>query len=143
MAIKRASVRWKGGLEAGTGEIREVGSGALGPMNVSWPARTGDEGGTTSPEELIAAAHASCLSMALSHVLGEAGTPPEELAVSAAVTFVPGTGITSSELEVTGRVPGISEKDFVAAAETAKDNCPVSQALHDDVEIDVTARLAA
>ena len=143
MAIKRASVRWKGGLEDGIGTIQEVGSGALGPMNVSWPARTGDEGGTTSPEELIAAAHASCLSMALSNVLGKAGTPPEELAVSAAVTFVPGTGITSSALEVTGRVPGISEKEFVKAAETAKDNCPVSQALHDDVEIELSARLAA
>jgi osmotically inducible protein OsmC len=143
MAIKCASVRWKGGLEDGTGTIQEVGSGALGPLNVSWPARTGDEDGTTSPEELIAAAHASCLSMALSNVLGKAGTPPEELSVSAAVTFVPGTGITSSALEVTGRVPGISEKDFVKAAEAAKDNCPVSQALHDDVEIDLTARLAA
>jgi lipoyl-dependent peroxiredoxin len=143
MAIKRASVTWKGGLEDGTGMIQEVGSGAFGPMSVSWPARTGDESGMTSPEELIAAAHASCLSMALSNVLGKAGTPPEELAVSAAVTFVPGTGITSSALEVTGRVPGISEEDFVEAAETAKDNCPVSMALDDDVEIDVTARLAA
>jgi osmotically inducible protein OsmC len=143
MAIKRASVTWKGGLEDGTGTIREVGSGAVGPLNVSWPARTGDESGTTSPEESIAAAHASCLSMALSNVLGKAGTPPEELSVSAAVTFVPGTGITSSALEVTGRVPGISQKDFAEAAETAKDNCPVSKALHDDVEIDLTARLAA
>jgi osmotically inducible protein OsmC len=143
MAIKRASVTWMGGLEDGSGMIQEVGSGAFGPMNVSWPARTGDESGMTSPEELIAAAHASCLSMALSNVLGKAGTPPEELAVSAAVTFVPGTGITSSALEVTGRVPGISEEDFVEAAETAKDNCPVSMALDDDVEIDLTARLAA
>jgi osmotically inducible protein OsmC len=143
MAIKQAEVTWKGGLEDGTGTIENVGSGAIGPINVSWPARTGDESAMTSPEELIAAAHASCLSMALSNVLGKAGTPPEELAVSAVVTFVPGTGITSSALEVTGRVPGISEEDFVEAAETAKGNCPVSKALHEDVEIDVTAELAA
>jgi osmotically inducible protein OsmC len=143
MATKRASVTWMGGLEDGTGQIREVGSGAVGSLGVSWAARTGDEQGTTSPEELIAAAHASCMSMALSNVLGKAGTPPVELSVSAAVTFVPGTGITSSELEVTGRVPGISEKQFVKAAETAKDNCPVSKALSDDVEVGVTARLAA
>lgn len=143
MAIKHAEVTWKGGLEDGTGTIVNVGSGAIGPMNVSWPARTGDESGMTSPEELIAAAHASCFSMALSNLLGKAGSPPEELQVSASVTFVPGTGITSSALDVTGHVPGISEDDFAKAAEDAKDNCPVSKALGGNVEIDVSARLAA
>jgi lipoyl-dependent peroxiredoxin len=143
MAIKHAEVTWKGGLEDGTGTIESIGSGATGAMNVSWPARTGDESGMTSPEELIAAAHASCFSMALSNVLDKAGAPPEELSVSASVTFVPGTGITSSMLEVTGRAPGISEADFAKAAEEAKDNCPVSKALAGNVEIDVSARLAA
>lgn len=142
MATKHAEVTWKGALEDGAGTIDRVGSDAFAPLNVSWPARTGDEGGMTSPEELIAAAHASCFSMALSHVLDEAGKPPAELTVSADVTFVPGTGITASALEVTGSVPGISEAEFLKAAEDAKDNCPVSKALTGNVEISVTARLA-
>ena len=99
MATKRARVSWKGDLETGAGTIEQVGSGAFGPLAVSWPARTGDESGMTSPEELIAAAHAACFSMAFSARLGKAGTPPDRLEVSATVTFVPGTGITTSELE--------------------------------------------
>ena len=120
-----------------------MGSGAFGPLAVSWPARTGDESGMTSPEELIAAAHASCFSMAFSARLGKAGTAPDRLEVSATVTFVPGTGITTSELDVTGVVPGISEEDFQAMAEDAKENCPVSGALKGNVQIGVTARLAS
>lgn len=143
MATKHAEVTWKGALEDGAGTIERVGSDAFSPLNVSWPARAGDEAGMTSPEELLAAAHASCFSMALSNVLNRAGTPPEELKVSADVTFVPGTGITSSALDVTGNVPGISEGDFAKAAEDAKDNCPVSKALTGNVEIGVTARLAS
>ena len=107
MATKQARVSWKGDLESGDGTIEQVGSGAFGPLAVSWPARTGDESGMTSPEELIAAAHASCFSMAISARLGKAGMPPERLEVSATVTFVPGTGITTSELDVTGVVPGV------------------------------------
>ena len=104
MVDKHARVTWKGDLETGSGAIENVGSGSIGPMDVSWPARTGDEDGMTSPEELIAAAHASCFSMALSHVLNQAGTPPDKLDVSVDVTFVPGKGITTSAIEVTGVV---------------------------------------
>src|ERR687890_2242550 len=100
-AERRASVTWKGDLTSGSGTIDEVGSGAFGPLDVSWAARTEDEsGGKTSPEELIAAAHAACFSMALSNVLAKAGSPPERLETSATVTFVPGTGITTSALRV-------------------------------------------
>jgi lipoyl-dependent peroxiredoxin len=143
MADKRARVSWKGDLETGTGTIEQVGSGAFGALPVSWAARTGDEGGMTSPEELIAAAHASCFSMAFSARLANAGTPPDRLEVSATVTFVPGEGITTSALEVTGVVPGITEESFLSLAEDAKENCPVSAALKDNVELRVTAKLAA
>jgi lipoyl-dependent peroxiredoxin len=143
MATKQARVSWKGDLENGTGSIEQVGSGAIGPLAVSWAARTGDEGGMTSPEELIAAAHASCFSMAFSAGLAKAGTPPDRLEVSASVTFVPGTGITTSAIDVTGVVPGISEEDFVTIADHAKENCPVSSALKGNVEMSVTARLAS
>ena len=143
MADKHARVSWKGDLENGSGTIEQVGSGAFGPLAVSWPARTGDEGGMTSPEELIAAAHASCFSMALSSGLSKADTPPDRLEVSATVTFAPGTGITTSALEVSGVVPGISAEAFEVAAEVAKDNCPVSGALKGNVQISVTARLTS
>ena len=143
MATKQARVSWKGDLENGTGTIEQVGSVAIEPLAVSWAARTGDEGGMTSPEELIAAAHASCFSMAFSARLAKAGTPADRLEVSARVTFVPGTGITTSELDVTGAVPGISEEDFVTFAEDAKENCPVSGALKGNVEMSVSARLAS
>jgi len=141
VVTKHAKVSWKGDLENGSGSIGEVGSGSIGPLDVSWPARTGDEKGMTSPEELIAAAHAACFSMALSHVLNQAGTPPDRLDVKADVTFVPGTGITSSELDVSGVVPGITPQAFAEAAEDAKDNCPVSGALKGNVELTVEARL--
>ena len=143
MVDKHAKVTWKGDLESGSGAIENVGSGAIGPLDVSWPARTGDERGMTSPEELIAAAHASCFSMALSHVLNQAGTPPDQLDVSVDVTFVPGEGITASTIEVTGVVPGVTQEAFAKAAEDAKDNCPVSSALKGNVELKVQARLAA
>jgi lipoyl-dependent peroxiredoxin len=143
MVTKHAHTTWKGDLESGSGSIQDVGSGSIGPMDVSWPARTGDESGMTSPEELIAAAHASCFSMALSHGLNQAGTPPDQLDVSVDVTFVPGEGITASEIEVTGLVPGVSQEAFAKAAEDAKDNCPVSSAFKGNVEMTVEARLAA
>jgi osmotically inducible protein OsmC len=143
MAVeKHAQVEWRGDLESGQGTIERVGSGAIGPLPVSWAARTGDEASRTSPEELIAAAHASCFSMALSGALAKEGTPPERLAVSATVTFVPGTGITTSAIDVEGVVPGIDEATFQKAAEGAKEGCPVSKALHGNVELSVTARLA-
>jgi osmotically inducible protein OsmC len=144
MAAERsASVTWSGDLMGGSGSIDEVGSGAFGPLDVSWAARSEEaSGGKTSPEELIAAAHASCFSMALAHGLAQAGSPPERLETSAAVTFVPGTGITRIALSVRGTVPGIDADAFGAAAETAKANCPVSKALAGVPEIVLDASLA-
>ncbi len=141
-AERRAEVTWNGDLFNGSGTIDRVGSGAFGPLDVTWVSRTEDSGGKTSPEELIAAAHAACFSMAFSNVLAKAGTPPEQLKTSATVTFVPGTGITQSVLEVEGSVPGLDEEGFRAAAEDAKENCPVSQALKNNVELTIKARLA-
>ncbi|MFD8786694.1 OsmC family peroxiredoxin [Kitasatospora sp. NPDC059599] len=129
MATTRtASTVWKGSLIEGAGEVALVSSGA-GSYPVSWPARAVQPNGITSPEELIAAAHASCYCMALSHGLTEAGTAPESLEAQAEATFEPGVGITGIVLTVRGSVPGLSAEDFAAAAEEAKQNCPVSQAL--------------
>lgn len=141
MADRHAHVTWQGDLFKGAGSIDEVGSTAFGPLPVSWPSRVETPDGRTSPEELIAAAHASCYCMQLSHVLAEAGTPPTELRASATVTFVPGTGITKSALTVTGVVPGIDAAAFTAAAAAAKENCPVSAALRGNVELTVDAKL--
>jgi lipoyl-dependent peroxiredoxin len=140
---RRAEVTWQGDLMGGSGVIERVGSGALGPLDVTWASRAEEPAGRTSPEELIAAAHAACFSMALAHGLAQAGNPPEELSTSATVTFVPGTGITRSVLDVTGRVPGIDDQTFRAAAEQAKDGCPVSQALKGNVELELKAQLAS
>lgn len=142
-AERRASVTWSGDLMNGSGTIDEVGSGAFGQLAVSWPARTEEaSGGKTSPEELIAAAHASCFSMALSHALAQAGTPPERLKTAATVTFVPGTGITRIALAVRGTVPGMDAATFREAAEGAKAGCPVSKALAGVPEIVLEAELA-
>ncbi len=145
MATERsAKVTWQGSLMEGSGEIQEVPSGAFGPLQISWPARAEDEhGGKTSPEELIAAAHAACFAMALAHGLAEAGHPPERLQTSATVTFVPGTGITRSALTVVGTVPGIDEAAFLEAAGQAEEGCPVSGALKGNVELTLDARLAS
>lgn len=141
-AVRTASVTWSGDLLSGSGTVDEVGSGAFGPLEVSWPARSEEaSGGRTSPEELLAAAHASCFSMALASGLAKAGTPPERLQTSAAVTFVPGTGITRIELSVRGTVPGLDADGFRAAAETAKATCPVSKALAGVPEIVLDASL--
>ena len=142
MADRTAHVTWRGSLIDGAGTITSVGSGAFGPLDVTWESRTEDSGGRTSPEELIAAAHASCFSMALSHALAEAGTPPERLDVDATVTFVPGTGITKSALVVKAAVPGIDEPAFLHAAQAAKENCPVSMALASVPEISLEASLS-
>ncbi|HEY8104022.1 MAG TPA: OsmC family protein [Gaiellaceae bacterium] len=142
MADRRATVTWNGDLLGGSGTIDEVGSGAFGPLDVSWAARSEDaSGGKTSPEELIAAAHAACFSMALSGALAKAGNPPERLQTSATVTFVPGTGITKSALTVRGTVPGLDADGFREAAEGAKQNCPVSKALAGVPEITLDAQL--
>jgi osmotically inducible protein OsmC len=141
MAERTAAVTWNGSLLEGSGSIDSVGSGAFGPLEVTWASRSEDEsGGRTSPEELIAAAHAACFSMALSHGLAQAGTPPDELKTTATVTFVPGTGITRIVLKVLGDVPGLDDAAFRAAAETARDNCPVSAALAGVPEIVLDTR---
>jgi lipoyl-dependent peroxiredoxin len=141
-ADRTASVTWSGSLLEGSGTIDSVGSGAFGPLDVTWASRAEGSDELTSPEELIAAAHAACFSMALSHGLAQAGTPPDRLETSATVTFVPGTGITKSALTVRGTVPGVDESAFLAAAEAARDGCPVSQALAGVPEITVEASLA-
>lgn len=112
----------------GTGEVTFASSG-LGTHPVSWPARSAEPNGVTSPEELIAAAHATCFAMALSHGLSQAGTPPTQLRTQAEVDFLPGTGITEIRLNVSGEVPGLDADGFRAAAEAAKAGCPVSRAL--------------
>jgi osmotically inducible protein OsmC len=142
MATDRtAEVTWHGDLMSGSGRIDSVTSGAFGGLDVDWVARSEDAQSKTSPEELIAAAHAACFSMALSHGLGQAGHPADELKTSATVTFQPGEGITRISLQVTGKVPGTSDDDFRQAAEAAKDNCPVSKALAGVPEITLDARL--
>jgi lipoyl-dependent peroxiredoxin len=140
MAERSASVTWQGDLMSGHGEIDEVPSGAFGPLQVTWSARAEDSNGKTSPEELLAAAHATCFAMALSHGLAQSGHAPERLQTSSTVTFVPGTGVTRSALTAVGSVPGIDEEQFQAAAEDAKENCPVSKALG-GVEKTLEARL--
>jgi osmotically inducible protein OsmC len=126
---RRAEVTWRGSLMEGSGQIDSSTSGKLDGFAIDWRARSEEAGGKTSPEDLIAAAHASCFAMALSHGLAQAGTPADELHTSATVTFVPGTGITKIALTVGGSVPGLDDDGFRAAAETAKENCPVSKAL--------------
>ena len=141
MATTRsATTVWHGSLFEGSGHVELVSSG-LGGFDVSWPSRAEEANGKTSPEELIAAAHSSCFSMALSNGLNKAGSPPETLDTTADVTFQPGEGITGIHLTVTGTVPGMSSEDFVAAAEAAKAGCPVSQALT-GTTITLTATLA-
>ena len=146
MAEQRtAHVTWQGDLAQGAGTITKTTSGRIHDEPVSWPARSGPHAGKTSPEELIAAAHASCFAMAFSGGLGRAGTPPSSLEVSATVTFDKvgdGWKITASALTVTGSVPGIDAAAFQKAAEAAKDGCPVSSALKGNVALSVDARLS-
>lgn len=142
MATDRsARVTWTGSLMEGSGTIESVGSGAVGPLAVSWPSRAEEPSGRTSPEELIAAAWASCYSMALSHGLAGAGTPPERLDTSVTVTFQPGEGIVRAAITVVGTVPGADAAAFAAAAEGAKANCPVSKALAGIPDVTLDARL--
>jgi lipoyl-dependent peroxiredoxin len=141
---RRAEVRWRGSLTDGSGTIVSTTTGAIGEQPVSWAARSTDEtDGVTSPEELIAAAHAACFSMALSGALAKGGHAPDELRTSATVTFRPGEGITRISLTVEGRVPGLEDGSFRQAAQTAKENCPVSKALAGVPDITLEARLVA
>jgi osmotically inducible protein OsmC len=125
---RHATARWQGSLLEGAGEVT-LDSSRLGTYDITWASRAEDPDGRTSPEELIAAAHASCFSMALSHGLAGAGHAPERIETTASVTFQPGEGITGIHLRVLGRVPGIDADGFGAAAEAAKMDCPVSKAL--------------
>jgi lipoyl-dependent peroxiredoxin len=136
---RKATTHWEGNLMQGKGNVALESSG-VGTFDVSWPSRAEAANGKTSPEELIAAAHSSCYSMALSHGLAQAGTPPQQVETSAEVTFQPGTGITGIHLTVTAVVPGLDAEGFTAAAENAKENCPVSKALT-GTEITLTATL--
>ena len=135
-----ASTTWKGSLTEGSGEIA-LESSNQGPFDVNWKARSEGSTSVTTPEELLAAAHSSCFSMALSHALSENGTPPERVNTSASVTFKPGTGITGSHLNVNAVVPGITPERFAEIAQGAKVGCPVSQALA-GIEITLEASLA-
>jgi lipoyl-dependent peroxiredoxin len=125
---RKATAHWEGSLFDGSGQV-SLDSSGRGTFDVTWASRAEDPNGRTSPEELIAAAHASCFNMAFSLGLDKAGTPPQALDTSAEVDFVPGTGITAIRLRVRGAVEGMGNDAFVAAAEDAKENCPVSVAL--------------
>ena len=143
-AIRQANATWEGDLSSGKGVVSATTSKAFSQLPVTWASRTESADGRTSPEELVAAAHASCFCMALSHGLGQAGTPPEKLEVGASVTFDNVDGafkVVSSALVVRGRVPGMDEAAFKQAAEAAKDGCPISQALKSNVTLSVEATL--
>jgi len=139
---RTADVVWQGDLMNGSGTIGEVGSGAFGPLDVSWPSRAEEPNGKTSPEELIASAWAACFAMALAHGLAQGGNPPEKLETSATVTFQPGEGIVKGALTVRGTVAGMSDDAFREAATNAKENCPVSKALAGIPEVALDASLA-
>jgi osmotically inducible protein OsmC len=144
-AQRTAEAVWEGSLAQGTGAVKLTSSGAAGPLPVTWASRTARSEGKTSPEELVAAAHASCYCMALSGILGDAGTPPERLEVGATVTFAQiegGFKVGSSALTVKGTVPGLDAAGFKKAADAAKDGCPISGALKGNVTITVVADLA-
>lgn len=146
MGRSQARAVWTGDLMTGSGQVSAVSSGTLRDAPVSWGARTEGSSTQTTPEELLAAAHASCFSMALSNGLAKAGHPPARLEVTATVTFDrvgDGWSVTKSEIDVRGMVPGVDENAFRAAAETAKDGCPISRALKGNVELSVKATLAS
>ena len=141
---RHAEVTWSGDLQSGSGTINYVSSGAFSRLPVTWASRTEAHNGRTSPEELIAAAHASCFSMAFSARLGKNGTPAARLDTKVVITFAKGDAgwkIATSTITVKGDVPGIDLETFKALAEDAKDNCPVSVALKGNVDVVVDASL--
>jgi osmotically inducible protein OsmC len=140
---RKAEVVWQGDLMNGSGVIQEVGSGAFGPLDVSWASRADEPNGKTSPEELVAAAWAACFAMALSNGLAKGDNPPEKLETSATVTFQPGEGITKGVLTVRATVPGLDDAGFQAAAKEAVQNCPVSKALAGIPDVTLNAELAS
>ncbi|MDA0798630.1 MAG: OsmC family peroxiredoxin [Chloroflexi bacterium] len=143
-AIRTAHATWSGSLIEGSGVVSATSSNSFSELPVSWAARTEQSGGKTSPEELVASAHAACFSMALSAGLGKGGNPPTKLEVDATVIFDNVDGgwkVASSALKVVGQVPGLDAAGFAAAAEAAKDGCPISSALKGNVELSVEATL--
>jgi osmotically inducible protein OsmC len=142
--VRHAEVNWSGDLQTGAGVIKYVTSGVFSRLPVSWASRTSAHNGKTSPEELLAAAHASCFSMAFSARLGKNGTPPADLNVRAEVTFDQVDGgwkVTTSKLTVRALVPGIDDEAFQRIAADARDNCPISKALAGNVQLEVDAQL--
>ena len=144
MADRQAHTLWEGPLIGGKGET-EFASSNIGRFPVTWAARTESPGGKTSPEELLAAAHATCYAMAFSHALATAGNPPERLHVTAVVSLNPkeggGVEVTDSALTVTGTVPGLDQAGFQEAAEAGEQGCPISNAIRNNVAITVKATL--
>jgi osmotically inducible protein OsmC len=143
-AVRTATVTWNGDLTSGTGTVTAGTSGRFSDLPISWGSRTEAAEGRTSPEELLAAAHASCFAMALSAALARAGTPPDHMHVEAEVTFDKvgdAWTVVSSHLTLLATVPGISDADFEAAADGAKDNCPISRALRGNVALSLDATL--
>jgi osmotically inducible protein OsmC len=143
-AVRRADVVWEGTLARGSGKVTASSSHAFSDLPVTWASRTERADGKTSPEELVASAHASCFAMAFSFGLQNAGSPPERLTVSAEVTFDQVDGgwkVVSSALTVRGKVPGMDDAAFKKAADDAKDGCPISQALKGNVALSVDAAL--
>lgn len=144
--IRRAAAQWQGDLPTGSGTVSTVTTGAITGLPTSWRARAeASDTGLTSPEELLAAAHAACYSMALSNILAKAGTPATKVDVTVDVTAdkrEAGFTVLSSAITVTGTVPGMDQAAFEAAANGAKDGCPISRALTGNVELSVTATLA-
>ncbi|KQN99750.1 MULTISPECIES: OsmC family protein [unclassified Arthrobacter] len=138
--VRTAHTIWSGDLPSGSGQVTLDSSG-LGTYDVTWKARAEQSEGKTSPEELIAAAHSACFSMAFSHALGEEGKTPDRVETKAEVDFQPGTGITAIRLTLDATVPDLSEEDFQRVAQAAKEGCPVSQALAGVKDISLTATL--
>jgi osmotically inducible protein OsmC len=136
----KAEAVWEGNLFEGKGTVTPE-SGAFGTLPVTWASRTQRAQGKTSPEELIAAAHASCYAMAFSNTLAKQGKNPTRLSITAAVTFEPGVGVTASELTVVGQVPGLGQEEFARIAAEGEKGCPVSNALRNNVKITVKATL--
>ncbi len=142
--VRRAAVSWKGDLASGSGLLDAGTSRAFSALPVTWASRTEAADGRTSPEELLAAAHASCFSMAFSSDLTKAGSPPDSLDVTSEVAFDKVDGkwtVVSSTLKVRGRVPGLDEDRFRAIALGTKDGCPISRAIQGNVQISVEAVL--
>ena len=143
-AVRTATATWQGPLATGDGSVSAGTTGLFVDLPISWASRTEQPDGRTSPEELLAAAHAACYAMAFSGELGRAGHPPEELHVEAEVTFDKlegGWTVVSSALTVLGRVEGLSDEEFDRLAEVAKDGCPISRALAGNVALTVEATL--